>query len=92
MDTLVEKISIHLGTVTTDGDPKSWWADRRLRNNEIIELQQFWIRNFFFEKLLLFFRCFLRYDILRSFGHWLTQIRVKHLVLDPTTFGFYTFI
>ena len=47
MDNLVEKISIHLGTVTTDGDPKSWWADRRLRNNEIIELQQFWIRNFF---------------------------------------------
>lgn len=44
MDNLVEKISIHLGTVTTDGDPKSWWADRRLRNSEIIELQQFWIR------------------------------------------------
>ena len=50
MDNLVEKISIHLGTVTTDGDPKSWWADRRLRNNEIIELQQFWIRNFFSKK------------------------------------------
>ena len=40
MDNLVEKIEIHFGTVTTDGDPKSWWADRRLRNKEIIELQK----------------------------------------------------
>ena len=54
MDNLVEKISIHLGTVTTDGDPKSWWADRRLRNNEIIELQQFWIRNFFHKNFIFF--------------------------------------
>ena len=52
MDNLVEKISIHFGTVTTD--PKSWWADRRLRNNEIIELQQFWIRNVFQKKNYFF--------------------------------------
>ena len=45
MNNLVEKISIHLVTVITDD--KSWWADRQLRNNEIIELQQFWIQNFF---------------------------------------------
>jgi len=55
MDNLVEKISIHLGTVTTDGDPKSWCANRRLRNNEIIELQQFWIRNFFHKNLNSFY-------------------------------------
>ena len=45
MNTLVEKISISNGT--TDGDAKSWWAERRLLNNQIIELQQFWTRNFF---------------------------------------------
>ena len=58
MNTLVEKISISNGT--TDGDAKSWWAERRLLNNQIIELQQFWTRNFF---------CV-------SFGHWLTRIGV----------------
>ena len=67
MDNLVEKISIHLGTVTTDGDPKSWWADRRLRNNEIIELQQFWIRIFLWNIFNFFSKIEVSDEILKCF-------------------------
>ena len=50
MDNLVEKISIHLSTVSTGQE--SWWADRCLHNSEIFEFEQFWISNFFIVELI----------------------------------------
>ena len=36
MDTCIEKIAAHLGS--TDNDPRRWWAARRERNTEIIDM------------------------------------------------------
>ena len=36
METIVEKIATHLGS--NQSDPRRWWASRRERNEEIIEL------------------------------------------------------
>ena len=36
MDQVIDKIAQHLGS--QDTDPRRWWAARRERNNEIIEL------------------------------------------------------
>ena len=38
MDTCIEKIAAHLGS--HDNDPRRWWAARRERNTEIVDMYQ----------------------------------------------------